>query len=124
MKWDHVLLESVTERNGPLPGMGTVTECELSAPTTSSATRKTGLIGGVWLLDRGVSHGSAPAAELFRRSMLPILDVAKKVGLTADDLHLYGPLAKLTWPTLHKLRAQPHHGKLVLVSAMTPTKYG
>ncbi len=56
--------------------------------------------------------------------MLPILDVAKKVGLTADDLHLYGPLAKLTWPTLHKLRAQPHHGKLVLVSAMTPTKYG
>ena len=56
--------------------------------------------------------------------MLPILDVAKKLGLGAEDLHLYGPLAKLTWPTLHKLRAQPPHGKLVLVSAMTPTKYG
>jgi formate--tetrahydrofolate ligase len=56
--------------------------------------------------------------------MLPILDVAKKLSLTADDLHLYGPLAKLSWPTLNKLRAQGPKGKLVLVSAMTPTKYG
>ena len=56
--------------------------------------------------------------------MLPILDVAKKVGLTADDLLLYGPLAKLSWPTLSRLRAQGPKGKLVLVSAMTPTKYG
>ena len=56
--------------------------------------------------------------------MLPILDVAKKVGLGADDLLLYGPLAKLSWPTLNRLRAQGQLGKLVLVSAMTPTKSG
>ena len=56
--------------------------------------------------------------------MLPIIDVAKKVGLTADDLLLYGPLAKLSWPTLHRLHKQGPRGKLVLVSAMTPTKYG
>ena len=56
--------------------------------------------------------------------MLPILDVAKKVGLAADDLMLYGPLAKLSWSTLNRLRAQGPKGKLVLVSAMTPTKYG
>ncbi len=56
--------------------------------------------------------------------MLPILDVAKKLGLTAEDLELYGPLAKLSWPTLNRLREQGTRGKLVLVSAMTPTKYG
>ncbi len=56
--------------------------------------------------------------------MLPIVDVAKKAGLTADDLLQYGPLAKLSWPTVNRLRAQGPKGKLVLVSAMTPTKYG
>ncbi|MFZ5438706.1 MAG: formate--tetrahydrofolate ligase [Myxococcota bacterium] len=56
--------------------------------------------------------------------MLPITDVAKKAGLSADDLHQYGPLAKLTWPTIHRLREQGQRGKLVLVTAMTPTKYG
>lgn len=55
--------------------------------------------------------------------MLNILEVAKKVGLTADDVQLYGPLAKLSWPTIHRLKERPR-GKLVLVSAMTPTKYG
>ncbi|MFO0597692.1 MAG: formate--tetrahydrofolate ligase [Myxococcaceae bacterium] len=56
--------------------------------------------------------------------MLPITDVAKKVGLGADDLIQYGPLAKLDWKTVERLRAQGPRGKLVLVSAMTPTKYG
>jgi formate--tetrahydrofolate ligase len=56
--------------------------------------------------------------------MLPILDVAKTLGLTADDVHQYGPLAKLSWPTVNRLRAQGSRGKLVLVTAMTPTKYG
>ncbi len=69
-------------------------------------------------MDRGV------AKAIFRAPMLPILDVAKKLGLTADDVHQYGPLAKLTWPTLNRLRAQGPRGKLVLVTAMTPTKYG
>ncbi len=56
--------------------------------------------------------------------MLPIVDVAKKVGLTADDLLPYGPLAKLSWATVNRLRERGPKGKLVLVSAMTPTKYG
>ena len=56
--------------------------------------------------------------------MLPIVDVAKKLGLTADDLVQYGPLAKLSWATVNRLKERGPKGKLVLVSAMTPTKYG
>ncbi|MBL8914678.1 MAG: formate--tetrahydrofolate ligase [Archangium sp.] len=56
--------------------------------------------------------------------MLPITDVAKKLSLSADDIVQYGPLAKLSWPTLHRLREKGSKGKLVLVTAMTPTKYG
>ncbi len=56
--------------------------------------------------------------------MTPIIDVAKKIGLSAEDLIPYGALAKLSWPTVNRLRTQTHNGKLVLVSAMTPTKYG
>lgn len=56
--------------------------------------------------------------------MLPITDVAKKLELSGDDLLLYGPLAKLSWSTVNRLRSKGPRGKLVLVSAMTPTKYG
>lgn len=57
--------------------------------------------------------------------MRPILDVAKSVDLSGHDLLQYGPhLAKLSWPTMTRLQKAPMKGKLVLVSAMTPTKYG
>ncbi|MBL9039323.1 MAG: formate--tetrahydrofolate ligase, partial [Archangium sp.] len=57
--------------------------------------------------------------------MRPILDVAKALDLGPDDLLLHGPhLAKLGWPTVNRLRRAGPRGKLVLVSAMTPTKYG
>lgn len=57
--------------------------------------------------------------------MLPIADVARRLDLTPDDLLLQGPhLAKLAWPTMARLKEKPPRGKLVLVSAMTPTKYG
>jgi formate--tetrahydrofolate ligase len=57
--------------------------------------------------------------------MRPITDVARGLDLSPDDLLQYGPhLAKLSWPTMARLRAQGPRGKLVLVSAMTPTKYG
>lgn len=56
--------------------------------------------------------------------MLPITDVARQIGLGAEDLLLYGPLAKLSWRTISRLREQGPRGKLILVSAMTPTKYG
>ena len=57
--------------------------------------------------------------------MRPILDVARTLDLSPDDLLLNGPhLAKLSWEAAGRLRNQPVRGKLVLVSAMTPTKYG
>jgi formate--tetrahydrofolate ligase len=56
--------------------------------------------------------------------MLPITEIAQKLGLRADDIYQYGPLAKLTWHAVQKLQAQPMRGKLVLVTAMTPTQYG
>ncbi len=57
--------------------------------------------------------------------MRPILDVAKSLDLSADDLLMYGPyLAKLSWPTMARLQRPATKGKLVLVTAMTPTKYG
>ncbi len=57
--------------------------------------------------------------------MLPIADVARTLDLTTEDLLFHGPhLAKLSWKTVERLRMQGPRGKLVLVSAMTPTKYG
>jgi formate--tetrahydrofolate ligase len=57
--------------------------------------------------------------------MRPILEVAQSLDLSPDNLLLSGPhLAKLSWAAAEKLRNQPVRGKLVLVSAMTPTKYG
>lgn len=56
--------------------------------------------------------------------MRPITEVAASLDLKPDDLLLYGPLAKLSWPTMKKLSGSSRKGKLVLVSAMTPTKYG
>jgi formate--tetrahydrofolate ligase len=57
-------------------------------------------------------------------TLLPITDVAKKLDLTLEDLLPYGPMAKLAWPTVNRLTNAKPRGKLVLVSAMTPTKYG
>jgi formate--tetrahydrofolate ligase len=56
--------------------------------------------------------------------MKPIVDVARGLDLTEEDLHLYGPLAKLTWHAVRRLDRSGPRGKLVLVTAMTPTKYG
>lgn len=56
--------------------------------------------------------------------MLPINDVAKKLDLSPEAILPYGPMAKLAWPTVNRLTAGAPRGKLVLVSAMTPTKYG
>ncbi|MFT3837197.1 MAG: formate--tetrahydrofolate ligase [Myxococcaceae bacterium] len=57
--------------------------------------------------------------------MLPITDVGKRLDLDPQDLDLYGPhLAKIAWAPFEKMRERPPRGKLVLVSAMTPTKYG
>lgn len=56
--------------------------------------------------------------------MLPITEVAKKAGIIADDLELYGKYkAKLSYDLMEKVKDQPN-GKLVLVTATNPTPAG
>ncbi|MEA1973466.1 MAG: formate--tetrahydrofolate ligase, partial [Candidatus Cloacimonadota bacterium] len=51
-------------------------------------------------------------------------DIAKKIGLTNDDLELYGDYkAKLKYSTIEKAKKNKK-GKLILVSAITPTPAG
>ena len=64
-----------------------------------------------------------------QNKMASITEVAKKIGLSEDDLELYGKYkAKITMPTLRKLQekaANPSkRGKLILVTAITPTPAG
>jgi formate--tetrahydrofolate ligase len=55
----------------------------------------------------------------------PIVAVAGKLGLSADDLHAYGQhMAKLTQATVNRLHRQPAKAKLILVTAINPTPAG
>lgn len=57
----------------------------------------------------------------------PILDVAADLGLSPDDIELYGRhKAKISYPSMERLLADKslRRGKLILVSAITPTKAG
>ncbi|NPV92596.1 MAG: formate--tetrahydrofolate ligase [Firmicutes bacterium] len=56
--------------------------------------------------------------------LLPIQEVGRQVGLEEADLEYYGPYkAKISLEVLHRLKDRPD-GKLVLVTAMTPTPAG
>lgn len=58
-------------------------------------------------------------------TLKPMTDVAAKVGLSSDDLHLYGRhMAKLTQATVNRLQTQPAKAKLILVTAINPTPAG
>ncbi|WP_203363814.1 formate--tetrahydrofolate ligase [Bacillus sp. REN10] len=63
--------------------------------------------------------------EIAQQSMVkPIVEIAAKVGLTEDDLELYGKSkAKLTYKTLESLAVKPD-GKVILVTAINPTPAG
>ncbi|MCS6831441.1 MAG: formate--tetrahydrofolate ligase, partial [bacterium] len=55
---------------------------------------------------------------------LPIRDVAKQLGLLDEELVLYGEYkAKIHLSALERLTSQPQ-GKLVVVTAITPTPAG
>jgi formate--tetrahydrofolate ligase len=55
--------------------------------------------------------------------MLPILEIAERLGVPARYLHSYGPsMAKVHLDLLGEL--PPQRGKLVLVTAITPTIHG
>ena len=56
--------------------------------------------------------------------MLPITEVVKEIGLTADDLELYGKYkAKISKEYLKKIEGNKK-GKLILVTAINPTPAG
>ncbi|MEA1960055.1 MAG: formate--tetrahydrofolate ligase [Bacillota bacterium] len=57
-------------------------------------------------------------------NMLPITEIAASLGLSEDDIELYGKYkAKVSLQTWEKLKDQPS-GKLVLVTAINPTPAG
>ncbi len=56
--------------------------------------------------------------------MKPIIEIAKKLGLSEDDIELYGKYkAKVSLDVLKRLRDRPD-GKLICVTAITPTDAG
>ena len=56
--------------------------------------------------------------------MLPIKEVAAQIGLSEDDLELYGKYkAKITMETIKSLDNK-ENGKLILVTAISPTPLG
>ena len=57
-------------------------------------------------------------------TMEPIVDVAKKIGLSEDDLEMYGKYkAKIKFETYQRLQSN-EDSKLVLTTAITPTPAG
>ncbi|MCR4712963.1 MAG: formate--tetrahydrofolate ligase, partial [Treponemataceae bacterium] len=60
-----------------------------------------------------------------QNKMDPIVDIAAKIGLTENDIDLYGKYkAKLTIKKIRELQSKGKKGKLVLVTAITPTPAG
>ncbi|MGE5381176.1 MAG: formate--tetrahydrofolate ligase [Methylocystaceae bacterium] len=56
--------------------------------------------------------------------MLPVIQIAAQLGLTEEDLELYGKYkAKISMEAIEKLKSNPD-GKLVLVTAINPTPAG
>ncbi len=57
--------------------------------------------------------------------MIPVAEVAAKIGLDEKDLDFYGSYkAKVTFDKLNSLQSSAKKGKLILVTAMTPTAAG
>lgn len=62
-----------------------------------------------------------------KNKMIPVAEVAAKIGITVDKLENYGPYkAKITFEELRALqeKAVKNPGKLILVTAVTPTPAG
>lgn len=58
-------------------------------------------------------------------NIIPISDIAKKLGLKNDDIEPYGKYAaKISMETINQTLQKPLKGKLILVTATTPTKAG
>lgn len=72
-----------------------------------------------------VNHNVKSDIEIAQKAeMKPILEVAKYLGLTEDDIELYGKYkAKLTYDTLNKIQNNTS-GKVILVTSINPTPAG
>ena len=58
-------------------------------------------------------------------TLRPIEEIAAGIGIGKEDLRNYGPyIAKIRQPALSRLLEKPQRGKLILVSAITPTPAG
>ncbi len=66
-----------------------------------------------------------PDIEIARRAqLLPILDIAKTLGIREDEVETYGSKkAKISLDIFRRLAAAPS-GKLILITAITPTPAG
>ncbi len=66
-----------------------------------------------------------PDIDIAREVQLrPIGEIAESVGLSEDELFLYGPhMAKVPLRVMERLTERPD-GHMILVTAMTPTKHG
>ena len=56
--------------------------------------------------------------------MRPIVEIAKKLGIGEDELELYGKYKAKVHPDVYKRLKDKPDGKLILVSAITPTPAG
>lgn len=60
-----------------------------------------------------------------QNKMSPIADIAKNIGIKSDELELYGKYkAKISYEGLKRISQNKQKGKLILVTAMTPTPAG
>ncbi|MFQ8698216.1 MAG: formate--tetrahydrofolate ligase, partial [Peptoniphilus harei] len=58
-------------------------------------------------------------------TMLPIEEVAAKIGFEKDDLEQYGKYkTKISWDAIKRIEENNESGKLILVSAISPTPAG
>ena len=57
-------------------------------------------------------------------NMKPITEIASQLGLTEDDIELYGKYKAKINPQVLKSRQDKPDGKLIVVTAVTPTKSG
>lgn len=66
-----------------------------------------------------------PDIEIAQSAKLkPIIEIAAALGLTEDDIELYGKYKAKINPSVLKNRKDKPDGKLIVVTAVTPTKSG
>jgi len=66
-----------------------------------------------------------PDIEIAQSAKLrPIIEIAAALGLTEDDIELYGKYKAKINPSVLKTRKDAPDGKLIAVTAVTPTKSG